>query len=135
MSPRSVVTAAAVLAASVLPIQAAQAAYLCLGATPQFQGSSLAEGILVHENRWVVNMSGGPDDVFVEPEMTPKAIICMGSGDDEVVSRRSGSGAPVLKLDGGSGKDYATISACFWDGQPITVRDVERLTIVPCGQE
>jgi hypothetical protein len=43
-----------------------------------------------------------------------------------------GPGVPVTKLDGGAGKDTAVIEACFNVHQEIVVKDVERLTIVPC---
>ncbi len=133
---RTLFLGAAVLAATVLPVQAAHAASTCLGEKPHYQGSSKSESVLVHSQRFVVNMSGGNDTVAGDPGMDPKAIICMGSGNDKLksASEASGRGVPVRKLDGGSGKDYATISACF-DGGDIIVRDIERLTIVPCGRD
>jgi hypothetical protein len=49
-------------------------------------------------------------------------------------------GAIVRYVDGGAGKDSADIAACFNPRSsrylpPIIVRDVERVTIVPCPSD
>lgn len=131
----------AVAWATVLPVPAAHAATRCFGVNVDYQGTSLAEGFVVggdsggSDHIAAIDAGGGDDVVYGDPWATHRDIrLCLGPGDDTVkpIEPRFGKGVPVTKLDGGAGKDTAFIEACFNIRQEIVVKDVERLTIVPC---
>ena len=125
----------AVAWATVLPVPAAHAATQCFGIATA-HASDAAEGIVIGDSTWkALDAGGGNDVVYGNPWATQRDTrLCLGPGNDTVkpIEPRFGKGVPVTKLDGGSGKDTAFIEACFNVRQEIVVKDVERLTIVPC---
>jgi hypothetical protein len=135
MRARILIMGTAVAWATVLPIPAAHAATQCFGVATA-HGTNAAEGFVVGDStEKALDAGGGNDVVYGDPWVTHRDIrLCLGPGNDTVkpIKPSLGPGVPVTKLDGGAGKDTAVIEACFNVRQEIVVKDVERLTIVPC---
>lgn len=134
MRPRYLFAAATVAWAAVLPTPAVHAAVKCFGVATAY-GTNAAEGLIVGDSTTKALDAGGGDDVvYGDPWAQRDIRVCLGPGNDTVkpIAPRFGQGVPVTKLDGGAGKDTAFIEACFNVRQEIVVKDVERITIVPC---
>lgn len=127
--------AIAITSLAVIPVPTAfaAAANTCNGVKTQITGSGKAEKFTLTESKRIINAHGGNDVIIAALPLAFPATVCMGSGDDKLLSEWDA--VPVRHLDGGAGFDTAEIYVCFDESDiypKIQIKNVEELTIVNC---
>lgn len=104
----------------------------CFGKPATYVGTSGVDDIMVGYDNNVIMTMGGNDIVHVDPDSDTQTFICMGDGNDTVVG-------PVWNVNGGSGKDLATVYACPWANSSLlsnaAILSFETVTVENCTSD